>query len=110
MIDTLLHLLFRCRHHRLTRPMAPMTKAGTPHSESYVVCLDCGKHFEYDLSRMRIGKAINEAHVDPLAPPRTPSRAKRVTLGVLAAMPVALIFGAAWKVRKKARTEERDRP
>src|ERR1017187_3452124 len=45
-IDTLLNLLFRCRHRRLTRPVAPITKAGQPHSQSYVVCLDCGKQFE----------------------------------------------------------------
>lgn len=25
-------------------------------SEIYVVCLDCGKHFEYDWSRMRVVK------------------------------------------------------
>src|ERR1019366_887903 len=31
-IDNLLNLLFRCAHRRLTRPVAPITKAGQPHS------------------------------------------------------------------------------
>jgi hypothetical protein len=44
----------RCYHRRLTRPVAPITKAGQPYSQSYVVCLDCGKQFEYDLSQMRV--------------------------------------------------------
>ena len=29
MIDTVLNLLFRCSHRRLTRPMTPVTKSGT---------------------------------------------------------------------------------
>jgi hypothetical protein len=44
MIDTVLNLLFRCPHRRLTRPVAPITKAGQSHSQSYVVCLDCRKN------------------------------------------------------------------
>ena len=62
MMDSLLNLLFRCSHRRLTRPVAPITKAGEPHSQSYVVCLDCGKQVEYDLQEMRMGKAINHSH------------------------------------------------
>ena len=54
MMDSLLNLLFRCSHRRLTRPVAPITKAGQPHSQSYVVCLDCGKKFSYDWTHMRI--------------------------------------------------------
>src|SRR5580765_4048978 len=54
MIDSLLNLLFRCSHRRLTRPVAPVTKAGQPRSESYVVCLDCGKQFQYDLNTMQM--------------------------------------------------------
>lgn len=72
-IDTLVNLLFRCSHRRLTRPVAPITKAGQPHSQSYVVCLDCGKQFEYDTQEMRIGKLIepgHEASVVPVGEPR----------------------------------------
>jgi DNA-directed RNA polymerase subunit RPC12/RpoP len=58
MLENLVNLLFGCSHRRLTRPVAPITKAGQPRSQSYIVCLDCGKQFEYDLSQMRMGKAI----------------------------------------------------
>jgi hypothetical protein len=30
-----------------------------PNSQTYVVCLDCGKHFAYDVKLMRIGKRID---------------------------------------------------
>ena len=100
-IDTLLNLLFRCRHRRLTRPVAPITKAGQPHSQSYVVCLDCGKQFEYDMTAMRIGKAIDHSHEVGVVPPRTPMPpATKVKYAVLAAVPVALVIGAIVKGKK----------
>ena len=101
MIDTLLNLLFRCSHRRLTRPVAPMTKAGEPHSQSYVVCLDCGKQFEYDMKEMRIGKLIDHSHDASVVPgdmPLPPST--KVKYAVLAAVPVALVIGAVLKGKK----------
>ena len=101
MIDTLLNLLFRCSHRRLTRPVAPMTKAGQPHSQSYVVCLDCGKQFEYDMKEMRIGKLIDHSHdacVVPRDKPLPP--ATKVKYAVLAAVPVAMVIGAVLKAKK----------
>ncbi len=101
MIDSLLNLLFRCGHRRLTRPVAPITKAGQPHSQSYVVCLDCGKQFEYDLSEMRIGKAIDHSHDSGVVPPRAPlPPTTKVKYAVLAAVPVALVIGAVFKAKK----------
>src|ERR1039457_6616976 len=101
MIDTLLNLLFRCSHRRLTRPVAPITKAGLPHSQSYVVCLDCGKQFEYDLNLMRIGKAIDHSHDVGVVPPRMPlPPATKVKYAVLAAVPVAIVIGAIVKGKK----------
>jgi hypothetical protein len=101
MIDTMLNLLFRCPHHRLTRPMAPITKAGTPHSQSYVVCLDCGKQFEYDVQAMRIGRPIDHSHEAGVVPPAPASRKKKVAYGLLAAVPAAVLLGAVWKGKKK---------
>jgi hypothetical protein len=102
MIDTMLNLLFRCPHRRLTRPMAPITKAGTPHSHSYVVCLDCGKQFEYDVKTMQVGKVIDRSHDAAVVPPLEPvSRKKKVAYGFLAAVPAALLLGAVWKGKKK---------
>jgi DNA-directed RNA polymerase subunit RPC12/RpoP len=62
LIDTLLNLLFRCAHRRLTRPLTPVNRQDGPHLDTYVVCLDCGKQFEYDLEKMRIGKVIDPLH------------------------------------------------
>ena len=71
--------------------MSPVTRAGEPHSQSYVVCLECGKQFEYDLKQMRMGKAIEAA------PKATPNRKLKVAL--FAAIP-AVVLGAIWKTRK----------
>jgi len=58
LIDSILNLVFRCRHRRLSRPITPHVKAGALRASAYVVCLDCGKQFGYDLDRMRMGKAV----------------------------------------------------
>lgn len=102
MIDTLLNLIFRCSHRRLTRPVAPITKAGQPHSQSYVVCLDCGKQFEYDLNEMRIGNVIDRSH-DACVVPKDTSLppATKVKYALLGAVPVAVVLGAVLKARKK---------
>jgi DNA-directed RNA polymerase subunit RPC12/RpoP len=101
MIDTVLNLLFRCSHRRLTRPVAPITKAGQPHSQSYVVCLDCGKQFEYDLKEMRIGKAIDHSHDGGVVPPNLPSpRESKIKYALLAAVPAAVVLGAVLKSKK----------
>jgi hypothetical protein len=94
MIDRLLNLLFRCRHRRLTRPVAPITKAGQPHSQSYVVCLDCGKQFEYDFNLMRMGKAIDHSHDAGVVPPNMPmARKTKAQYALVAAVPAAVVLG-----------------
>ena len=100
MIDSLLNLVFRCPHRHLTRPLAPVTKTGQPHSQSYVVCLDCGKQFEYDLNEMRVGKAIAHSHDHCVVPPKTPRKAK-VGFALLAAVPALVVMGAVLKRNKK---------
>ena len=105
MIDSVLNLLFRCSHRRLTRPVAPITKAGQPHSRSYVVCLDCGKQFEYDAQEMRIGKAIDPSHDDHVAPAaaRTPRKTK-MKYALMAGVPAAVLLGALWKRKKNGKS------
>ena len=101
MIDSLLNLLFRRSHRRLTRPVAPITKAGQPHSQSYVVCLDCGKQFEYDLQEMKMGKAINHSHDAGVVPPNLPKpREAKVKYALLAAVPAAVVLGVVLKAKK----------
>ena len=97
MIDSLLNLLFRCSHRRLTRPVAPVTKAGQPRSESYVVCLDCGKQFQYDLNTMTMGKAIERSHDGGVVPPNMPEPRSKMKFALMAALPVAVVLGAVWK-------------
>ncbi len=55
MKDSLLNLLFRCSHKRLSRPVTPVRRGEEPAGESYVVCLDCGGRFAYDTKTMRLG-------------------------------------------------------
>lgn len=106
MIDSVLNLLFRCPHRRLTRPVAPLTKPGEPHGQSYVVCLDCGKQFEYDVQNMRMGKAIDRSHDAGVVPPGMPkARKTKVKYALLAAVPAAVVFGALWKGKKPAGPE-----
>lgn len=103
MIDSVLNLLFRCRHRRLTRPLAPITKAGQPHSRSYVVCLDCGKQFEYDVNEMRMGKPIDRSHaIGVLRPDMPEPRRTKMKLALLATVPATFLVGAIMKGRKKA--------
>lgn len=47
--------VFGCRH-ALSRPIT--TISGIPRRKrTYVVCLECGREFPYDLVRMKVGKA-----------------------------------------------------
>ena len=111
MIDSLLNLLFRCSHRRLTRPLAPVTKAGQPHSDSYVVCLDCGKQFQYDLNTMQMGKAIDHSHNAGVVPPKLPkARKTKVKYALLAAVPVAVVLGAVWKGKKSSPKPDESKP
>jgi DNA-directed RNA polymerase subunit RPC12/RpoP len=106
MIDTLLNLMFRCSHRRLTRAMTPVSKAGVPNGETYVVCLDCGKQFAYDLEKMRIGKAIDRSHdayVLPAEPPKP--RLGKLKYAVLASVPLAVVLGAALQSPKPGEKE-----
>jgi hypothetical protein len=103
MIDTMLNLLFRCPHRRLTRPVSPITKAGQPQSQCYVVCLECGKQFEYNLNEMRIGKAIGRSHDAGVVPPDMPQpRKTKIGYALLAAVPAAMVLAAVLKGDKKA--------
>ena len=58
MIDSILNLLYGCRHRQVTRPITPAHKPGAQSGATYVACLDCGRQFQYDVENMRIGKPI----------------------------------------------------
>ena len=66
MVNRILQMLsIRCSHKKLSQPFAASPTTGprrassnwdTPAAPSahYVVCLDCGRKFEYDWSNMRM--------------------------------------------------------
>jgi hypothetical protein len=37
-------------------PASPSAKSAPPQAGTYVVCLDCGKQFDYESARVRIGR------------------------------------------------------
>jgi hypothetical protein len=102
MIDTILNLMFRCPHRRLTRPVSPVGKAGEPHGDAYVVCLDCGKQFAYDLKEMRIGKPLARSHEHGVLHPDLPGeRGAKVKYALWASVPLALLAGVVLRGGKK---------
>jgi hypothetical protein len=60
MIEKLAKLLFGCRHRHMSLPMTLVRKPGMPPSEGFVVCLDCGKRYVYDMSKMTLRKPLRE--------------------------------------------------
>lgn len=103
MIDTILNLMFRCSHAHLTRPVTPVRKKGEPPGGTYVVCLDCGKQFSYDLENMRVGRQISPAAEESVVAPQTPRKVPRkVKFAVAAsALPLAWLIGAGVLNSKK---------
>lgn len=91
MIDTLLNLVFRCAHRRLTRPVTPVNK-GDAHIGTYVACLDCGKQFAYDAKQMRLGKAIDPANEHRAVSHPEPSAGSRMKQALTAAVSAAVLF------------------
>jgi hypothetical protein len=102
LIDTLLNLVFRCAHRRLTRPVTPVTKGDNPHGGTYVVCLDCGKQFAYDTKEMRLGKAIEPRNGNAVVRHSGPSTTVRFKEALVAAVPaVAVFFLALFGIKQR---------
>ncbi len=106
MIDSVLNLVFRCPHHRITRPITPVRKVGEPPGETYVVCLDCGKQFLYDLEQMQIGKPVHHSEPEGVlhANMPKPRKSKAKMAMVAAAVPIGWLLGMAWKKSRKRDT------
>ena len=73
MLNSVLERLFGCSHRTTTFPLTPARNmagrsaaAIAGRQGAYVVCLNCGKEFEYDWHAMRIG--------DPIVQVRLPAR------------------------------------
>src|SRR5260370_29496359 len=103
-IDSALNLIFRCAHRHLTRPFSPVSVYGVRQGDTYVLCLDCGKEFAYDLKEMKIGKPIDRSHEGSVVPPDMPiSRKKELKFAFWVALPFAVAAGAALKTAKPKR-------
>jgi len=100
MIDTVLNLLFNCPHRHLTRPFTPVSKSGAAHSETYVVCLDCTKQFHYDLSTMRMGRAIDHTHDHYVVIPTLARKRKTVKYAVGIGFPLGVLIGSVLATRR----------
>ena len=76
MFQSLIDSLFGCSHQRTTFPITRGRKSLGPHAgaaacnRTYVVCLECGKEFDYDWRSMQVGQAVEttptRAAVEPL--------------------------------------------
>jgi hypothetical protein len=104
MIDTVLNLLFNCPHRHLTRPFTPISKSGTAHGETYVVCLDCAKQFPYDLNTMRMGKAIVQSHDHCVVLPKMPRSRKTCQrhAAVSRSIPGSRLLGNSFPRRRRS--------
>ena len=98
MIDTILNTLLRCSHQRITRPITPASKGLDRSSETYVVCLDCGKQFSYDLEAMRIGKPVAASPTNGVLPPDMSTSHRKVRYAaLLSIIPLAWFIGKSVK-------------
>jgi hypothetical protein len=67
MLDAFLNSIFGCSHRRTSFPLTPSRRSalpgsnfsGTKRTSMYVVCLDCGKEFDYNWKEMRVGEAVH---------------------------------------------------
>jgi hypothetical protein len=62
MLNSLIGFMFGCSHSKTTFPMTPSLKARLAgvRRGTYIVCLDCGKEFDYDWKEMRVGSAVGD--------------------------------------------------
>jgi hypothetical protein len=105
MIDSVLNLMFRCSHQRLTRPVTPVSRTGGPHGETYVVCLDCGKQFSYDVQEMRIGKPLASSPTTGVLDPNAKGNHKKLKYALWASVPLAVVAGLFLKKPSKKTPE-----
>jgi hypothetical protein len=91
--------IFDCRHKRMTRPMTPVNKTNSPEAATYVVCLDCGRQFVYDLQTMRVGPRIAASPAVGVPHSDSPRRKIALRYAVIASI-APLVWGASRFLRK----------
>jgi hypothetical protein len=68
-LATWIHWLFKCSHPRTTFPRTIPAEPAVegvpgPQAETYMACLDCGRHLAYDWETMRIATERRTPPVD----------------------------------------------
>jgi hypothetical protein len=61
MFNLLIETFFGCAHSRTTFPLTPSRRSKLSEGSrkgTYVVCLDCGKEFDYNWKEMRVGSPV----------------------------------------------------
>jgi hypothetical protein len=58
MMASLISYLFGCSHERTTFPMRTKRSSETSRQGTYIVCLDCGREFDYNWKDMQAGAAV----------------------------------------------------
>jgi hypothetical protein len=65
MMNSLFDVIFGCSHKRTTFPITPARRsqvsAENARRGTYIVCLDCGREFDYDWKDMKISHAAMNA-------------------------------------------------
>jgi hypothetical protein len=87
MFGFLYNLLLGCTHRHKSFPFTPVRRNAAPgavRNGTYVVCLDCGKTFDYDWNRMRMGPPASARGPTEARPTRVracpPPRITAITL------------------------------
>jgi len=60
MISSILNAMFGCSHKRTTFPITlrSSVSTGAARKATYVVCLDCGKEFDYNWKKMQMDNVV----------------------------------------------------
>jgi len=74
MLNSLFSSIFGCTHNRTTFPLTPSRRskmADSSRNGTYIVCLDCGKEFDYNWKEMRIGSPVDKLTIHAEQHPAT---------------------------------------
>jgi hypothetical protein len=70
--------LYGCSHDRTTFPITLRSDPGSP-AETYIVCLQCGRHLDYNWTAMHLTTRADRAREQGLAPLRAFGGTKKVS-------------------------------
>jgi DNA-directed RNA polymerase subunit RPC12/RpoP len=99
--------IFDCRHKRITRPITPVAKTTAAEPATYVVCLDCGRQFAYDLKTMRVGARVPASPATGVLDSDAPRRKNALRYAVIASI-APLVWAGSRFFRKAPPTAAKE--